>query len=325
MTSHLAVAASLLAGAQVWAGQLTPFSALFRTADTVFVGEVESGRQIPTSDARAGMAAVDPVQYAPVYPCELTVRVRAVIKAQQPLIKAGSAVSVMWYLPSPVCIATYGGDGQQLTRPALWLARTENGTLRTLADNNVTVLPIKSFSTEIEERLTEWKDPGLAVTYLILKPGAIISENGYVSSRLPSDVVGITGFADFLKVYRVVYLESDARMRGLISLEVAGYGHCLEPARRAAEAERRRGEPVPNEAFLDREVERRTEEQDLAEENSWTTREQLLKVFGSAAEAVNGLTMRACMSDLRVKARARELLSQYFEVDPSRLPCIPCE
>ena len=138
-------------------------------------------------------------------------------------------------------------------------------------------------------------------------------------------MVAITGFGDFLKVYRVVYLESDARMRGLISLEVAGYGQCLEPARRAAAAERLRGEPVPNEAFLDQGVQRRTEEQDLAEENSWTTREQLLRVFGGATEAVDGLTMRACMSDIRVKTRARELLSEYFAIDPSKLSCIPCE
>ena len=165
MTSHLAVAASLLAGVQAWAGQLTPFSTLFRTADTVFVGEMDSRRRIPASDARAGLAA-DPVQHAPMYACELTVRIRAVIKAQDPLIKTGSVVSVIWYLPSSLCIATYDGEDELLTKSALWLARTEDGTLRILADNTVTVLPIEAFSTVIEERLAEWKDPGLAVRTL---------------------------------------------------------------------------------------------------------------------------------------------------------------
>jgi hypothetical protein len=322
---QFAIAILILVALVACAGQPTPFSTLFASANVVLVGEIESAARIPDSAARTEIAPPEPLQHVALYPCEFTVRVRAIIKAPRSPVKVGPVVQIIWYLPSPTCAVSYLGDDRLLGKPALWLARSEGGSLRTIADDTSTVLPILEFTEQTEDELKQWRDPGSAVTYLVLKPGVIIPENGYVGSTLPSDVVAITGFADFLRIYRVIYLESDARKRGLISLEVAGYGQCLASAKRAAELERRRGTPLPYELFLDPEVERRTEEHDLAEEDSWTSKAQLVKVFGSVGDAVDGLTMRACRSDIRVRTRARELLSSYFGIDSSTLACIPCE
>ena len=89
-------------------------------------------------------------------------------------------------------------------------------------------------------------------------------------------------------------------------------------------AEPRQSEEFPHTSFLYKDVARRTAEVDLRR-MWWTTKEQLLEELGGATEAVDGLTKLACDTDFRVKARARELLSQYFGIDPSTLPCIPCE
>jgi hypothetical protein len=86
-------------------------------------------------------------------------------------------------------------------------------------------------------------------------------------------------FIDFLKVYRSVYLESNDPQRGLISLSAAGYGFCLEKARKVADAQRRPGADVPNEPFLDKQMQRRTDDVDLRQ-MWWTTREEILKEFG---------------------------------------------
>jgi hypothetical protein len=331
MTLIFALVAGLLGGAQAWAGQRTPFSTHFQTASTVLVGAVESARPIQQSEPKAALAPViehRPADILPVYPCELEVRVRAVIKAEDPMVKPGSRVTVVWYLLAPECVTDYRGK-KLIGRLALWLLRTESGSLRLLVDGSGTdnapsVLPIETFSAETEQQLGEWKDPRLAVTYLILKPGAVVPENGYASSWLPGDVAAVAGYFNFLKVYRVVYAESDERIRGLIALEVAASGECLESARRASAAEQQLGEAVPHDPFLDRDVERRTGEADLRWMR-WTTKEQLLEDLGTPTEAVDGLTMLACRTDARVKTRARDLLSQYFGIDPSALPCIPCE
>ena len=331
MTSLRASVAVLLASGQAWAAQRTSFSTHFRSADTALVGAAESSRPIPRSEQKAGLAPLvehSPEDILPVYPCELRVRVRTVIKAKDPVVEAGAVVPVVWYLRSPACTTDYRGE-TLIDKPALWLLRTENGSLRALvdcsgADNTPSVLPIKSFPAETEQKLAEWKDPRLAVTYLILKPGVIIPENAYARSLLPGDVAAVAGYLNFLKVLRTVYLESGELMRDMISLNVASYGSCLGPARRALLAEEQLGESVPHTSFLDIDVQRKTEEVDLRW-MQWTTKEQLLQELGGPAEAVDGLTMLACRTNAHVKARARELLSQYFGIEPSSLPCIPCE
>jgi hypothetical protein len=311
MPSLLALATMLLTGAHAQAGQRTPFSTHFQAADTVLVGVVESVRPIQPSEPRATLALViehAPEDTFPLYPCELGVRVRATIKAKNPLVEAGSLVPIIWYLLSPTCAADYRGD-TLLGKPALWLLRTENGFLRALVDgsgtdNTPSVLPMQSFSPDTERKLAEWKDPRLAVTYLILKPGVIIPEDRYAISWLPGDVAAVAGYFNFLKVYRAVYLESDARVHGLISIEVAASGECLEAARSAIVTEQQHGEVVPHHSLLDRDVERRTAEVDDFGWMGWATKEQLLQDLGGSKEAIDGLTTLACGTDPRVKARA---------------------
>jgi hypothetical protein len=286
MKLPFALGSVLLGATQLWAGQRTPFSTHFRAADMALVGAVDSSGPIQQFEPRAKSAPMiehRPEDILPLYPCGLWVRVLAVIKAKSPLAAVGSVVPVMWYLPSPACLTDYRGE-RLLDKPALWLLRTEDGFLRTLIDASGTdsapsVLPMKSFSAEAEKKLSEWKDPRLAVTYLVLKPGVIVPENAYARSWLPDDVAAVAGYFNFLKVYRAVYLESDERMRGLISLRVAGSGECLDSARRASAAEQQQGEAVPHSSFLDKDVERRTAEADLRR-MWWTTKEQLLEELG---------------------------------------------
>jgi hypothetical protein len=163
----------------------------------------------------------------------------------------------------------------------------------------------------------------MAITYLILKPDVVIPGEEYATSQLPVDVAAVAGYANFLRVYRAVYIESDESTRDLISLNVAASGECLDSARRLVAVDLSGGsrQHMP---FLDPAVERRTAEADLRWMR-WTTKEQLLEDLGGPVEAVDGLTMLACRTEDRVKARARELLSRYFGIDPSTLPCIPCE
>jgi hypothetical protein len=75
-------------------------------ADTVLVGVVESTRLIQPTERQAGLAiAIEhpPKDASRLYPCEVRVQIRALIKAKDPLLKVGSAVSIVWYLLAPSC------------------------------------------------------------------------------------------------------------------------------------------------------------------------------------------------------------------------------
>jgi hypothetical protein len=322
----------LIGAARVWAGPPTPFSTLFTAADTVFIGSLESAKPIPQDDPRTALRPEpSPDSLLPSNASqaeinslfslwEFRVRVEELIEARSPSIRPGSVVDVVWYVPSRDPLPYFRDTG----KPALWLLRTERGVLRTVSDGSRTVFLLGRPSADVKDRLSEWKDPRLAVIYLVLKPGLIVPEEQYPLTSLSADVSALVPFIDFLKVYRSVYLESDERQRGLISLSAAGWGFCMERARTAADAQRRLGVDVPGEPLLDKGLNRRTDEGDLRW-MSWTTKEELLKALGSPADAVNALAMRACRSDAQVRLRARALLSKYFGVDPATLPCLPCE
>lgn len=325
MRSHRLLGLLLLSCTRTHTDQKVPFSTLFRTADTVIVGTIESSEPIQDSDGRPQMAPA-PEEYGPVYWCATKIRVGALIKAQNPLIKVGGAVRVLWELPSASCNFYYGGESVFAGQPALWLLKTENGVLHTsLSDHALPVRPLLSFSQDIEHRLVEWREPRLAVTYLFLKPGVIIPEDHYARSHLQDQLMDVAGMADFLRVFRAVYFESNEHMRGQISLFASSFGHCLAAATRAAEGEGRLRDWAAIELSLNPEVERRTEVVQLRR-MSWATKEELLGVFGgSPQKAVDELTFWACSSGVRVKTRARELLVKYFAIDPLALPCLPCE
>jgi hypothetical protein len=197
--------------------------------------------------------------------------------------------------------------------------------LRTLVDNSDTVFALTRGLLPLEEQdLRQWKEPDVAVTYLFLKPGLAIPESRYTDSALPIQMVDLGGWTKFLRVYRTAYLESDGYARGRINLVAASFEHCLDAARRTTQG----GGPLPELApmlpFLDRDTAWRTETTEL-EGLSWASKEELLAAFNSPEAAVDELTRWACSSGTRIKARARDLLSRYFGVDPSTLPCIPCE
>jgi|HubBroStandDraft_1064217.scaffolds.fasta_scaffold17551_2 hypothetical protein len=332
-----ALAFLLIGAARAWAGPPTPFSTLFAAADTVFIGTLESARPIPQADARtslrpepspslllpsnASQAEIDSL----FSPWEFRVRVQDLIEARSPSTKPGSVVEVVWYVPSRQNVPAHSfRDGDATGKPALWLLRTERGLLRTVSDGSQTVFPMRGLSADTENRLSDWKDPRLAVIYLVLKPGLIITEERYAFSNLPADVSALVPFIDFLRVYRSVYLDSDDRQRGLISLSAAAFGFCLQKARGVADAQRRLRADVPKEPLLDKQMERRTDDVDLRQ-MSWTTKEELLKELRSPAEAVSALAKWACSSDGQVRERARDLLSRYFSMDTTTLPCLPCE
>src|SRR5947209_7847797 len=102
-----------------------PFSTLFREADTVLIGIVESSRLISPSEARLRSTPVEPIEDGSVYPCELTLRVGVPFKAASPVDKTLSPLSIMSYMPSPECSPGYETGEVLLHRPALWLLRAE--------------------------------------------------------------------------------------------------------------------------------------------------------------------------------------------------------
>jgi hypothetical protein len=151
----------------------------------------------------------------------------------------------------------------------------------------------------------------------------IVSEWGYPYSDLPIQMADLVGFTKFLTVYRGIYLESNEYHRGLISLSAASFGHCLALAERTAkvlEPER----SIFMQGLLDPQLARRTDEVD-SKLMFWGTKETLLSRLGGPDKAIEELTFRACSSGQLVRTRARELLSLYFGIESSVLPCIPCE
>jgi hypothetical protein len=130
---------------------------------------------------------------------------------------------------------------------------------------------------------------------------------------------------EYLKVFRSVYLESSDTQRGLISLEVSSLGFCLKDARRFAQSDDRfRGAGPEVSFFLNPQSEHGMEETHLAEMEG-DTKEAILKAYGGSKAAEDELTKLSCWNAVRVRARARALLSKYFSIDPSTIPCIPCE
>ena len=121
-------------------------------------------------------------------------------------IRAGDEVTVKTYLPSKTCVARYGDISAGEIGLAVWLLRNERGELRTLTDNRSTIRPIGSFSTQLADEIQDWTDPRLAMTYVFLKPGLVIPEGITGSSPVPAELIAIAGWADFLKVYRAIYL-----------------------------------------------------------------------------------------------------------------------
>jgi hypothetical protein len=141
---------------------------------------------------------------------------------------------------------------------------------------------------------------------------------------LPAQVVSVAGLWDFLRVYRSVYLESNDVQRKAISLAVSSFGYCLTSARRALQASGELKRGISGSPFLSEETERRTGDLDLSQ-MAPPTKDEFVALFHTPKDAMDQLLLLSCRSDPRVKARSRDLLSRYFGIDPSSIPCLPCE
>jgi hypothetical protein len=298
----------------------------FEAADMVIVGKAMATHRIwnffssPKTHPRAA------IYYEPTYTCEITIEVGAVIKAQASEWKPGAKMSVIWYLPTPDCAPKFGVNYDVFNRQALWLLRKENGILRVLVDNYFTAYPIENFSPDIQRGLANWSDPRSALTYLAVKPGVLVPEFRYPGSFLPINVIPLVGMTEYLKVFRTVYLESTDAQRGLISLEVSSLGYCQKDAQRIAQSDdriRRLGSAIS--FYLDPGSERGMEETELADMAAWRNKDEVVEHFGDSKKAEDTLVQYSCQSSTQVKTRARQLLSKYFSIDPSSIPCIPCK
>ncbi len=318
---YVVIGASLL-----WGGAPPPLYLQFETADIVIVGRAVAAHRIWnffSSPKTHPLAAND---YDPIYTCEITIEVGAVIKAQTSERKPETKMSVIWYLPTRDCVPRFGVSYDVFNREALWLLRKESGTLRVLVDNHFTAYPIENFSPDIKQGLTKWSDPRAALIYLAVKPGVLVPERRYPGSFLPINVMHLVRMKEYLMVLRTVYLECTAAQRGLISLEVSSLGYCLKDAQHIAQSDdrvHRLGSAVS--FYLDPGSERGMEETELADMAAWRNKDDVVKHFGDSREAEDTLVKYSCQSGAQVSAQAKQLLSKYFSIDPSTIPCIPCK
>jgi hypothetical protein len=320
------LALSALIALPTWAAGPVPLIRLFRGADAVVIGTIESIKRNSDPDILAKTAPKEPIDGVRVSPCEVTIRILAVLKSLDHGLGEGALRRLVWYTPTVTpCAAGSWGFDTDIKKPRLWLLRTENGVLRAVVDDAVPARPLQTFSPEIKRKMEEWKDPALEMIYLFLKPGVRTAEDKYARFADDDGMSVITGFAGYLKVRRAVYLEADDHMRGQISLSAARSGQCLGVARRVALAEDHLDEWTYLQPSFMSEIAEADDEAHL-DQMDWHSKAEVLAHFDNdPAKAVDNLIWWACSSMPHAKAWARHLLSKYFGVEPSTLPCIPCE
>jgi hypothetical protein len=326
MTSWVRSAVCVVVGSSLWGGRPPQLHQQFEAADIVIVGKATATRRIWglfSSLKTRPRAAID---YEPIYTCELTIEVGAALKGQASEWKPGAKIPVIWYLPTRDCEPKFGVNYDVFNREALWLLRKENGTLRVFADNHFSAYPIEKFSPDVQRGLAKWSDPRAALIYLAVKPGELVPEGRYPGSSLPINIIPLVRMTEYLKVFRTVYLESDETQRGLISLEVSSLGFCLKDAQRIAQSDDRiRSLGSAISFYLNPGSERGMEETELADMAAWRNKDDVVNHFGDSKQAEDTLVQYSCQSGTRVRTQARQLLSKYFSVDPSTIPCIPCK
>ena len=315
----------VLCSVHLSAAALPSLADQFDSADTVIIGSMEAGHRIPQFDSLAQTAVRDPLELHSAYPCEVTVRVDAVIKSRAGNVRQGADLPVVWYPPFTNCRPGRIGDYRLLNRDALWLLRTEKGVLRALVDNHTAVRPIANFSPEIQRELTKRKDPAEALLYLGLKPGVLIPAARYPLSLVPAEMMPVLGMATFLKILGFIYDGSNAEDRGLISLNMSTFGLCLNWARRFAKSHNEYQEWASGIQFLDPTLEPKLEETQLARLKELHTRDQVIQAWkGDAEAALSYMILLSCRSDAGVAERARQILWEYFGVSATSWSCIPC-
>jgi hypothetical protein len=124
-----------------------PLPSLFESADTVLVGRVESPQRLSAADRGLGVPPLQTSQERTDRACSVAVRVNRVVKARDPQIREGSAITVLWGSSSAGC-ANGGENFVGAGQIALWLLRSDSGTLRPVADSQASVRPLLEFSDE---------------------------------------------------------------------------------------------------------------------------------------------------------------------------------
>ena len=303
----------------------TPLSKTLKEIETAIIGQIEASRPLNTARFRSDFPPRQAVEFEPVYPCEFLVRVSRTVKSADSNTEPGTLISIISYVPSSTCTPGYETGPVLEGQTALWLLRSEHGVLRTWVDNASTVYLIQDpskLAAGVPERYLG--DPTVSLLYLFLEPGLIISDHEYSGSTLPVQMVDLAGWNRFLAVYREIYLHSTEYERRQIALAVASLGFCLVPARQAAAAEGKTSEWTTKVPLLDEKLARESDEAKAAR-MSWPSKEVLLRSFKSADAALDELTFRGCSSGPKVRQKARSLLSHYFGIEASEMPCVPCE
>lgn len=311
----------------LWAGPPIRFGQLFQRADTVLVGSLESAKR-PSQGKNSSQPST--VADNVTVSCEVTMQISAVIRTVDPTIVAGITRNFIWQMrSSSQCDDTASEFKTLKGHFLLLLLQFKNGVLHAVEDRPLSARELLVFPREVKTRTDTWKDPGLAVAYLLLKPGVYISDTEYASSdgasRSAWEMWPVIGKQGELIVYRQIYLESNEAQRRNISLAVSSSGLCVDAAKKAALAEGTLDRWAKRRPFFDQNTLEMADEDDLRS-MQWTNKDEVLRTFNNiSSAAIDNLIFLACSSKKRVKARARQVLQDYFDIDPSTLPCIPCE
>ncbi len=211
---RLSATSALLTTIGAWGQRPEPLAQPLLSANPIVVGRLTSATRISDADLRHP----DPGRSGPAhgrpFACEITLALDSVLKANEHAIEVGATVHAVGFALSPACMVNSRVGEPILNHEALWLLRTENGIIRLSGVDSLTAIPLHRFSPAIAKELGRWTNPEEALTFLFLKPGIVIPENGYADSPVVGEVIPLCGWLTFLKVYREIFLESDAYSRG---------------------------------------------------------------------------------------------------------------
>src|SRR4051794_28859693 len=114
----LAIMIAILIGPPLRAAGAPSLSALFSGADTVLVGDIDSIKRSLDPEIPRLTPPRDPIQGFAVSPCEISIRVSAVLKSKGSSNVEGTSQRVIWYTPTRTpCAAGSWGFDTDVRRP----------------------------------------------------------------------------------------------------------------------------------------------------------------------------------------------------------------
>ncbi len=291
-------------------------------ADTIVVASLE--RSIPMP---AGAAIGEP-RTPPgfrVYPCAIDLEVQAVLTGS--VDHKVERVTVFSYLRNASCTVRLMGRAVPGGHSLIWLLRRQGRLLRTWTDDYETMIWLTSFGPAARQGMDQFKDPALAVAYLILAPGIglpVASYNANVSWMV-SGVLEMVGFADFWRLLAAIYTRSPPPGQELICLLASESGACLGCARAAAARGVEPGPDADENHSLMRPDQFRVFEHNMLREMDPAALARSRTSVVKTKWLREDLFWSACTSSRALRTRSRRLLHTLFGVDPRAISCIPCE